>query len=179
MHRDALGHPDADRPDLAVRPASGPCRAAGHPDAAAAVDPRGHHPEVGAGPDQGLLQGPDVGNDIDRVAESDDRVADQLAGTMPGDLAAPVDVDHRRARIAGRAVERAGPLARGVHRLVLKEQAAVGYRAAAAPLMQPPLQVPAVQVTDCPGAEAGPGENQLSVHADSLRGMAGFLVNLR
>ena len=94
--------------------------AAGDPDAAAAVDPRRGHAEVGAGPDQGLLQGADVGDDIDRLAERDDRVADQLAGTMPGDLAAPVNFDHRRAGIADGTVQRAGPLARGIDRLVLE-----------------------------------------------------------
>jgi hypothetical protein len=45
--------------------------------------------------------------------------------------------------------------------------------------MQPPLQVPAIQVTDRLGAEAGPGENQLAAHTDSLCAVAGFPANRR
>jgi hypothetical protein len=62
---------------------------------------------------------------------------------------------------------------------MLKEQAAIGHLAAAAPLVQPPLQVPAVQVVDCLSAEPGAGKDELSVHDNSLRGPAGFLASRR
>ena len=89
VHGDAPGHPCADRPDLAVGRALDPGAAAPrHPD-------RGH-PEIGAGPDHGLFQRPHVGDHVDRLAELDDRVAGQLPGPVPGDLAAAVHVDDRR-----------------------------------------------------------------------------------
>ena len=72
-----------------------------------AGDPLGGHPEFGAGPDQRLLQGADVTDHVHRLAELDDWVADQLPGAVPGDLAAPVHLDHGRARVAQRPVGRA------------------------------------------------------------------------
>ena len=68
----------------------------------------------------------DIADDVDRLVQRDDRIADKLAGAMPGDLAAAVDVDDRRARIADRPVERAGALAGRIDGLVLKQQARVG-----------------------------------------------------
>ncbi len=83
---------------------------------------------------------------------------------MPGDLAAAVDFDHRRARITDRTVGRAGPPARGVHRRVLEQQAGVGYLGGGAKRMQLTLQLPGLLVPEGAGAEAGPDENELAVH---------------
>ena len=64
-------------------------------------------PEVAADADQGLLEAAYVVDDLDVVGQRDDRVADQLAGTVEGDLAAAVDVDHRSAAGVGRPLVRA------------------------------------------------------------------------
>ena len=93
VHGDAPADPDAERGDLALRaPLVG-----AQPDAAAAGHARGRDAEVGADPDQGLLDAAYVVDDLDVVGEPDDRVADQLAGAVEGDQAAAVDVDHGRA----------------------------------------------------------------------------------
>ena len=139
MHGDAAGDPCADRPDLAVGRARDPGPAAArHPD-------RGH-PEIGAGPDHGLFQRPYVGDHVDGLAELHDRVADQLAGPVPGDLAAAVHVDDRCTGIPGRPVRGGRPLARRVHRLVLEQQAAVRNLVGHPPRMDAPLPIPALQV---------------------------------
>ena len=100
---------------------------------------------------------PHVGDDVDRLAERDDRVPDELAGAVPGDLAAAVDVDHRRARIAGRPVQRAGPLARGVDRLVLQQQAGVGDVAAPRAARAAPAAGPRRPGTEPPRRRTRPG----------------------
>ena len=61
--------------------------------AAAALDAPDHHAELGAHPDHGLLQPAHMGDDIDGGRQVHDRVADQLARSMPRDLAAAVHVD--------------------------------------------------------------------------------------
>ena len=96
-----------DRGDLALRAAV----VGAQPDAAAAGDPRGGDAEVGADRDQRLLDPADVVDDLDVVGERDDRVADQLAGAVEGDLAAAVDVDDRRAAGVERPLVRVGALA--------------------------------------------------------------------
>ena len=77
-------------------------------------------PELGAHRDQRLLKAPNIIHDIERLGEADDRVADQLAGAVPGDLAAAVGVDHGCA-VDG-ALVRLGAPARGVDRRVLEQQ---------------------------------------------------------
>ena len=72
-------------------------RVAEDPHPAAALDAGGLQAEVGAGADQGLLQAAHVRDHVHRARELLDRVADQLAGAVPGDLAAAVDVDDRGA----------------------------------------------------------------------------------
>ena len=57
--------------------------------------------EVGAHADQRLLEPAHVGDDVDGVGQPHDRVADELARAVPGDLAAAVDVDDRGAVEAG------------------------------------------------------------------------------
>ena len=126
------------------------------------------HPEVGTGADQRLLDRPHVIDHVDRLAEPDNRVPDELPGAVPGDLAAAVDVDHRGSRVAGRPVELLGPLAGRVDGRVLEQQAGVRDVAAHPPLVQVPLQVPGLLVGDRIRTEAGPGEYQLALHATSL-----------
>ena len=76
---------------------SGPRSSAPQPHAAAAGDAGGGDAEVGADRDQRLLDAAYVVDDLDVVGQPNDRVADQLAGAVEGDLAAAVDVDDRRA----------------------------------------------------------------------------------
>ena len=93
-----------------------------HP--AASLDPHGPQAEVRAHVDQRALEGPDVRDEVDRERQRDDRVRDELAGTVPGDPPATVDVDD------GRSVERALPVlgapTGGVDRRVLQQQDGVG-----------------------------------------------------
>ncbi len=96
---------------------------------------------------------------INGVSQLDDRVADELTWPVPGDLAAPVDIDHRRPWIARRPVERAGPAACRVDRLVLEQQAAVGDLVAGPQLVQVPLQGKCLLVGHCIGTEAGAKED--------------------
>ena len=95
-----------------------------HPDARAALDAGGLDAEVAADLDQRLLEPSDVADHVERLGQLDDRVADELAGTVPGDLAAAVDIDDRCAVDRPLEVERA--LAGGVDRRVLEQQNGVG-----------------------------------------------------
>ena len=158
------GHPDADRADLPVLAAA----RRREPDAAAAVDARrGCTPNSAHARISASSMAPHVGDHVDRLAQLQDRVPDELAGAVPGDLPAAVDVDHRRARVADRPVQRAGPLARGVDRLVLEQQAGVRDLARHAPLVQHPLQVPGVLVRDAPRRRSRPGRK--SAHCPRLQ----------
>ena len=112
---------------------------AGYPGTATAVDAARLHAEVTADTDHGFLKALHVGNDVDGLGQRDDRIADQLAGPVPGNVAAAVDINDRRARIGDRAVKRGGALARRVHRVVLEQQARVRDVAANALLVHLPL----------------------------------------
>src|SRR5690606_35567103 len=85
--------PDADRGDLAL----GTIVGRGQPHAAAPLHPAGGHAQLVAHRDQGLFQPAHEVHHVDRVAQLDDRIPDQLAGAVPGDLAAAVDIHHRGA----------------------------------------------------------------------------------
>ena len=87
MHRDAVGDADADGGDLVL--AAG----RGDPDAGAALDASAVDAELGEHVDEDALEPAHVADHVDRLGEAQDRVADELAGTVPGDLAAAVDVD--------------------------------------------------------------------------------------
>ena len=150
VHGDAPGDPRADRAELAVRPRR---RVAQDPRAAAAFHPRGGHPEFGARPDERFFERAHVGHHIERLTELDDRVAGQLPGPVPGDLAATVHIDHRGARVAERPVRCGCPLAGRVNGFVLEQQAAVGRLVGDPPGVHASLQVPALEVADR-GAEA-------------------------
>ena len=69
--------------------------------------------------DEHLLELAHIGQNVDRLRERDDRVADELTRAMPGDLAAPVDLDDGGA--VGRALGRSGSLAGRVHRRMLEQ----------------------------------------------------------
>ena len=159
VHGDPARHPDPDRGDLARR-------LSGDPHPAASLDPRGAQARAGAGPYQRFLDGPHVGDHVDRLAEPDDRVPDQLAGAVPGDLAAPVHLHHGRARVARGAVQRTRPLPGREHRLMLQQQARVRDLVVHPLPVQLALQLPAAQVGDgLLSAEAEMQVNQLVAHA--------------
>ncbi len=103
---------------------AGPRLVRWHPHPDRPVDPAGLQPELGAHVDQRLLKAPNEIHHIERLGQPDDRIADQLAGAVPGDLAAAVGVDD------GGAVDRAllgqRAAARGVDRRVLEQQQRVG-----------------------------------------------------
>ena len=129
-------------------------------------DPGGDDAELGAGVDQRLLDAADVVDDEHVVGQRDDRVADQLAGSVEGDLAAAVDVDDRDV-VAERPLVGLGALAGGEHRRVLEHQ----HRGGAAgddPRVHLALQVPGRQVVHRLVAEADGAEVDLA-HAPTLR----------
>ncbi len=80
--------------------------------------------EIGAGRDQRQLEPPHVADRVDRHRQPHDRIPDQLARAVPGDPAATVDVDHRRA--VDRPLEILGAATGGEDRRVLQQQAGVG-----------------------------------------------------
>ena len=86
-------HPDPDRADLAGRaPVVGR-----HPHTRSARDAHGFQSELGAHMDQRLFKAPNEIHHVEWFGQADDRIADQLTRAVPGDLAAPVGVDHGRA----------------------------------------------------------------------------------
>src|SRR5262249_34863323 len=111
MHCDALGDAHADSGNFSI------LAAPGHPHAPAAFNPVGRHAKLAADPDQRLLDAVHVGNYVNRLAECDDRIADKLTRAMPGDVAAPIDVDDGRAWVTDRPVEWCGSLAGRIDRL--------------------------------------------------------------
>ena len=113
-----------------------------------------------------LLEPPDVGDDVDRVGQPHDRVADQLTGAVPGDLAAAVDVDDRRA--VERPLVRLGALAGRVDRRVLQQQQRVGRLAGDPGGVQLALPRPRLLVGD----KAGAHDPQFA-HAPSLSRRSG------
>ena len=60
-----------------------------------------------------------MADDVHGVGQPDNGIAHELARTMPGDLASPVDVDHRRS-VAGSLIGFCA-FARRVHGLVLEK----------------------------------------------------------
>jgi hypothetical protein len=139
--------PDADGGHLAV----GATLVGPHPHTAAALDPPGRQAEAGADLDERVLEAADVRDDVHRVGQRDDRVADQLARPVPGDLAAAVHVDDRRS-VEGPLV-RLGALARRVDGWVLQQQHRVGAGAGDAGGVQLALAGPRLLVVDEPGPD--------------------------
>ena len=104
-------------PELVEEPASSqtPLR----PGTRAVVTPRSAHTA-----DQRLLEAADEVDDQHVVGEPHDRVADELAGAVEGDLAAAVDLDHRGA--VGGTLVGLGALAGRVDGGVLEQQHGAG-----------------------------------------------------
>jgi hypothetical protein len=67
-----------------------------------------------------MLSRPHVRDDVDRFAQAHDGIADELTGTVPGDLAAAVDVDDGGA--VGRPLVPRRARARREDGLVLEQQ---------------------------------------------------------
>ena len=103
-------------------------------------------PEFGADVDEQLLHPADVGDDVDRVGQPHDRVADQLPRAVPGDHPTAVHVDDRGA--VGRPVPRLGPPAGRVDARVLQQQHGVAGGAVGDRLVEAPLLVPGRPVVE-------------------------------
>nr|BFF11704.1 hypothetical protein GCM10025699_30070 [Microbacterium flavescens] len=146
MHGHAALHPHADGGDL-VLPEGPP-----DPHAAAPFDPVAVDAVAAEHLDQHVLQPADVGHDVDRFGEPHDRIAHQLTGPVPRDLAAPVDVDDGRA--VGRALVPRGAGAGGVDRVVLEEKQGVGAGSGDDLGVDAALERPPVEVGDIVGGEA-------------------------
>ena len=151
VHRDAAADPDADRGDLALGADRSSARSHTplRPGTRAVVTPKSR-----AGRDQRLLDAADVVDDLDVVGQRDDRVADQLAGAVEGDLAAAVDVDDRGATGVERPLVRLGALAAGEDRRVLEQQHGVVGVAGDHRRVDLALEVPGGEVVDGVGARA-------------------------
>src|SRR5450631_904211 len=160
VHRDVLAHPDTDGADLAV----GSGLVGLDPHSASALHSRSGDPQVCTDPDHHLLEATHVGHDVNRGGEPDDRVADQLAWTVPGDLAAAVHIDDRGA-VKG-PLMRFGPLAGGVDRGMLQKQHGIGFLAGNHGGVKLALTVPCSHVVDVVR-----GKSQLlETHAARVRG---------
>lgn len=159
VHRDLTADADADGADLATRAAV----VGGDPRAALALDASGLDAEVGADADHHLLDVADVADDVDGRREPDDRVAGDLSRTVPGDLAAAVDVDDGSA-VAGSLLG-LGALARGVDRAVLEEVDGVGLLTRHDLRVRVALDLPRLLVVDEVGVETEVDE----AHAATLR----------
>ncbi|SHW97113.1 Uncharacterised protein [Mycobacteroides abscessus subsp. abscessus] len=163
VHGDAALHAYADRGDLAFRLAA----ARGQPHTRAALDTLGLHAQLRADRDDRFLNAANVVHHVDGLGELHYRVADQLAGSVPRDLAATVGVDD------GRAVDgpllRFGAPPRGVDGGVLQGQQGVG--SAGDPCFDDvTLQLPCHLVVDhaqipyLDGGCAGPDGSMGAVH---------------
>ena len=115
-------------------------------------------------PDHRLLEGPHVRHHVHRLAQLHDRVRGELAGAVPGDLAAAVDVDDRRPGVAERPVGHRRPLAGGVDRRVLEQQAAVRDLAENPPPVHRALRLPGLAVVHGFRAEADMRVHEFSIH---------------
>src|SRR5450631_4510077 len=133
---------DADGDDLALRPVN----RRREPDTRTAWYAHGSQAVVGDGADERLLQAAYVVDHVHPIRKRHDGIADELSGAVPGDLAAPVDVDHRRPVL--RAFRRLGPTPGGVHVRVLQEHHRAGTYAVSHLGVDPPLLVPRPLVVD-------------------------------
>src|SRR5215204_4642109 len=140
VHGHALGDTKADRAQLAVRPTV----VSRNPHAAASLDldPAGRDAEVGANVDEHLLDPADERDDVDRIRQPDDRVAHDLPGPVPGDLAAAVDVDDRGSGVEQGAFVRLGALPGGENGLMLEQEDRVVDLSSNACCVHPPLLGP-------------------------------------
>jgi len=113
------------------------------------LDPLAGDAELGEHVEQQLLHAAHESHHIDGVSQPHDRVADELPGPVPGDLAAAVDVDDGRAA-ADRPVAALGALAGGLDGRVLEQQQRVGGVAGDDLGVHRPLQIPGLAVLHRP-----------------------------
>src|SRR5439155_2315669 len=128
---------DADGHDLAVA----------DPDAGIARQPARLNAEVGEGVDQANLEVAQVEADVRCGAQIEDRIADQLAGTVIGDVAAAIDLEARDAarrkfRLVEKDVVAGATPADGVGVRMLEQNQRVGDQAGAALVCYSSLEVP-------------------------------------
>jgi hypothetical protein len=147
VHRDSVGDPDADGRDLEVGAVSR------DPDTGPPVDPAARYAEFMEDIDEQRLEAAHVAHDVDRLGQPQDRVADQLARPVPGDLATPVDVDHGRS--VGGSLRRIRSTPRGEDRLVLEQDEGLGGVARDDSVVEAALERPGVGVFDGVIAESG------------------------
>jgi hypothetical protein len=137
------------------------------PHAAAALHPGRLQAELRTGADQRLLQPPYVRDHVHRARELLDRVAHQLARSVPGDLPAAVHVDDGGA-VEGPLIVRGAPAGR-VDRRVFEKQHGVGNLVGEPRRVHPALLVPRLLVLDGLGSEPHADEPQLT-HGKRLPG---------
>ena len=142
-------------------------------------------PVVRADADHPLLERADVLPDVGPVGEIDDRVADDLARAVVGDVAAPVGLVQlepvaREPLRRGDDVTAVRAPADGEHRRVLHEEEVVGGGRAPRPhrLAGDPHEVEAVGVLDAPEPvddEGAAAHARAALPASALRGRSGRL----
>ncbi len=113
---------------------------AAHPHAAASLHPVADDVVLGQHLDEEPLETAHVGDDIHRLGQAHDRVADELPRAVPGDLAAAVDVDDGGA-VGGALVPRRARTGR-VDGLVLEQDERVGADAGDDVGVDAPLEMP-------------------------------------
>jgi hypothetical protein len=120
VHRAAVLQPYADRGDLSWLP-----RVRIDPHARILRQSPGGDPERGEGVDQELFDVADVLGRTETVAHVDDRIADELAGAVVRDVAAPPDPDEvgtDGCRVAVQVVGEVRPRSVGEHVRVLEQE---------------------------------------------------------
>ena len=142
--------------------------AGAHPDAAAALDALAVHAEARGDVDHHRLEVAHERDDLVPVGQPEDRVAGQLARAVPGDLAAPVDVDHGRA--VGRAARRRRCACRPCRRPRARRGSGSPARVAGDHLrVDPALQRPALVVVEQVRREARERDVDHARHPTSSR----------
>ena len=164
-------HPDADGGQLAP---------ALHPDTGQALFAMGLHSKGRCSGDDRRLEAADISPQVERVAQLDDRVGDQLSGSVEGDVAAAIDAVELRADLAqafgtGQQVGLVPAAADGVDREVLDQQQPVPDLPGPSLIRELVLQLPGGGVGD--GAKPLDGE-QAAVGQEQRAGIAGRLEGL-
>lgn len=147
VHRHAAGYSHSNRGYLAVVPGS-----AAHPYPAAARDALTGDTPVVTGADECILQTTHVGHDVHRVGQTNDWVGHHLAGPVPSDAPASVNLDDRLPR--GREIRRLGAGASGVHVRVFKQYDRWRALTGDHTFVELPLELPPLLVVDQTFAEA-------------------------
>ncbi len=139
MHRHTAGDSHPYGRDLAVGGVV-------HPHAAATADALTVDAEMCARVDEHLLESAHVAYDIHGFGKMQDRVTDELPGTVPGDPSATVHLDHRRPVDGPVLWLRASP--GRVHGFVLQQQQRVGHVPGGDRAVDLALQLPGLQERD-------------------------------